>query len=224
MRKFFLLFSVVSISLSLSASLIQQDALFIPAKLGTLQVMHDDNGFRINKDGTSYDVDSFSVDPLLRKMKKEQMKKFLMSGRIMVNQATDGGYTLKSAVNLKGGGPVSGAIAYWVTKSLCWGGVGIAASAAATGIVAATIATAGAGTGAIVAGGCAYGVGVTAAGTASAAAGAAALTAAGVSAATATTAVAATATGAGSAAAVIASIETASVGVSFAFTVCPFLP
>jgi hypothetical protein len=183
--------------------LIQPNGLFIPAKLGTLQVIHDENGFRVNKDGVSYDVDSFSVDSSLRKLKKEQMKKFLVNGRIIVNQASDGGYSLRSAVNLKGGGPISGAIAYWVTKSLCWGGVGIAAGAAVTGIAAATIATAGAGTGAIVAGGCAYGVGVTAAGTASAAAGAAALTAAGVSTTAATTAVAAAATGAGSAAAVI---------------------
>ena len=135
-------------------------------------------------------------------------------GYIAVNQTDDGEYTLRAHIRAPGGGPIAGIVAYWVTKSLCYG----TAAAGATAIVVSTGGLAGAATGAV-AGGAAAAIG----GGAGAAVAGGAIAGGGLAteAALMTTSVV---TNAGGFAAAAAAVEGASTGVGLLFGSCPFLP
>lgn len=230
MRKLLVLL-LSSLSLSLSASLIA------PEKLGDIAVLNCPNGFAVIKDKKIHHLGPEAVDASILKMDFKQRNMYLIKGgSLALNQTNDGDFLLRIAPKLKGAGPISGAIAYWLTKSLCWGGVVTAATAATGGMIAAGIATGGAAVGA------SAGAIATVTGTATAAAGAGiamagggaagavgatiaaggmAATAGGITAATTATAAGATAVGA---AGLVASIETASTAAGFFFTIIPWLP
>lgn len=208
-----------------------------PERLGPLAVVNMPNGFAVLKENKIYAIEADAVDSTLRTMNYKQRAAYMLKGgSLELNQANTNEYTLKSVANLKGGGPISGAIAYWVTKSFCWAGVGAAATAATTAVVVAAVAMGGAAVGAS--------AGAVAATTAAAttgvsigigAAGGGALGAAGASMGAAAIATSASATAAattvttgivtaGGAVGLVASIETASLAAGTAFTLCPFLP
>ncbi len=202
MRNSLLLFSLITTSLS--ASFYSQE------KIGCMRLSCNGNGFFVVKNGKEYKVESSNLDKQLRMMTPEQKILFLKKGHFKIHEI-DGNYFIEASGKLKGGGPVSGAIAYWVTKTLCYG---TAVAAAGTAVIAtggvgaitgaiATAGTLGATAGASVAAGAIAGAGLTG---------------------TATVATAGVITGAGSLAAAAAAVETASLSVSFAFTICPFLP
>jgi hypothetical protein len=194
------------------------------------QIIRDDNGFRIREGQQEHSVRPCFVDPLLKRMKPEQLEKFLGQGnRIRAIRLSDGEHRLQAMVPGKGGGPISGLIAYWATKSLCYGtaaaaattaivttgGTAVAFATGAAATVAAGTVAAGAGTAVVVAG-------VTAAEAAGVVAGGLAATAGMVEgAALATTAVA---TSAGGIAAAVAAVESASFAAGAFFTAIPFLP
>jgi hypothetical protein len=208
-----------------------------PECLGSLALVNMPNGFVVLKENKIHTIEPDCVDAMLRKINYKQRALYILKGGGLVLDQTDTGeYTLQSIGNIKGGGPVSGAIAYWVTKSLCWGGVAAAASVATAGVVAAGIATGGAAIGAS-AGAVATATGVATTGTSLAigaigggAAGAAgaSLVAGGITATAGATAAATTAVTAGATAGgtvgLVAGIETASIGASAFFTLIPFLP
>ena len=194
------------------------------------QLIRDENGFRLSDGKQEQVVQSHFVDPLLKRMSPEQLKIFVEQGnRIRAIRLSNGEHRLQAMVPGLGGGPVSGLVAYWVTKSLCYGTAAAAATTAvvATGGTAVAFATGAAAT--VAAGAVAAG-----AGTAVAVAGVTAEVAAGVvagglvattgmvgGAAMATTAVV---TSAGSVAAAVAAVETASLSVGAFFAALPFLP
>jgi hypothetical protein len=211
-------------------------ALSASESLGKIKLRKDALGFSVIKDGVRSPIEAVSVDPLLRTLSVKQLQKFSKNGKIKIKQANTGEYSLSAQGNIKGGGPISGAIAYWVTKSVCWGGVATAATAATAGVVAAGVATGGAAIGAS-AGAIASATGAATAATsiavgglgggaasavgATIVAGGISATAAGTAAATTATAAAATALGA---AGLVAGIESASLSACAAFTLIPFLP
>ena len=231
MRKILLLSLLSFAVVSLSAEL------YIPrGDLGKLEVSYKDGFVIHNKDeGIDYIVQGYHLDATLREMSSENRQAFMRVGLLKVGRLSDGEYTLEAHGSLKGGGPISGAIAYWVTKSLCWAGVGATAAVATTAVITAAVATGGAAvgasagaiaattaaatTGAGVAVG-AMGGGAAGAVAASMAASAIATSAAATATVTAATTGAAIAGGVG----VVASIETASLAAGTAFTLCPFLP
>lgn len=115
-------------------------------------VGHTGEYFTVTEHDRSYKVGRESLDGTLKNVNKANMAMFMKKGRVSAHKTSDGSYVLRGHVNGLGGGPISGAIAYWVTKCTMYG----TAAAAATGLVAtgvgAGVALAGAGTGAALVG------------------------------------------------------------------------
>lgn len=175
-----------------------------------MQIHKNKHGFSILKNGTKTNVHSFDVDKDIRSLSRMKLK--TIKHTLVANRMNNGDYALRMQPNLQGGGVIAGAIAYWATKTLCYG----TAVAAAGGAVVATGGTAGAVTGAL-----------TAAGTMGASTGVTVVSGAIAGAGLTTEAVTATAAvigGSGGVAAAMASIETASLGMASIFTAIPFLP
>jgi|SRR6185503_18847245 len=194
-------------------------------------VTHGKSGFKVN----GQKVNSFDLSGDLRGVSsKRDLKNIFATGKALRVSRIGNNYALDTQSRVKGGGPISGYIAYWVTKSLCYGGLAGAAgagltAAAAVALPAGTVGTAmapaiaayvgaagtnaavGAAAGAAMAAPGAALVGTVVAGNAAAATGVA-LVAGEVA-----TTVAATG-------GIIASIETASLGAGLFFSGIPFLP
>lgn len=107
-------------------------------KLGAVQLEKDDKGFHILQNGKKTPVNSYDVDPLLRKMNCDQLKAFQKHGYVTGKKLSNGEYTIKAHVRGLGGGPICGAIAYWITKSAMYGTAGVVGATAVTGVVAAS--------------------------------------------------------------------------------------
>jgi hypothetical protein len=134
------------------------------------QVIRDEHGFRVFDGQQEHMVKPYFIDSLLKRMNPEQIQRFIEHGNhIRAIRLSNGEYRLQAMVPVKGGGPISGAIAYWVVKSLCYGTAVVAAgtvvvatggaAGAAVGAVAAA-STLGAGAGATVVGGAIAGAGL----------------------------------------------------------------
>ena len=191
---------------------IPQSSVSAPSSLGEIRLFHDDQGFHVEQKDEITFVENCWVDPILQDASNEDLEEYLTSGRIFVSQMDSGEFSLRTKLCLKGSGPIAGMIAYWATKTLCYGtavagaagavvATGGAAGAAAGAMAAAS--TAGASTAAVVVGGAIAGGGLA------------------TEAAMATTAVV---TSAGGLAAAAAAVETASLGALGFFTAIPFLP
>lgn len=123
--------------------LIEKGSVFVPNKLGTLELSHGKKGFCVHKDDKKHVIQKYFTDPVVRNVTKEQLKRFLEVGYLSLNQMDNGEFSLKANGRINGGGPLLGSAAYWVTKSLCYA-VGITAvGVTAGGAVAAVVATGG---------------------------------------------------------------------------------
>jgi hypothetical protein len=109
--------------------------IFVPERLGSLELYHNDKGFSIYHDNNKHDVKKYHVDPMLRNINKKQLKGFLKNGYLSVNQMDDGEYSLKAKGRINGGGPIFGAFMYSVTKTICY-----SAALATTGTLVVTTA------------------------------------------------------------------------------------
>jgi len=109
----------------------------VPERLGELDLYHSKKGFYVRQDDTKHIIKKCFTDPILRDVTKTQLKSFLTAGYLTINQMDSGEYSVRAKMRLNGGGPILGTIAYWVTKSLCYG-----TAVAAVGTV--TVATGGA--------------------------------------------------------------------------------
>jgi hypothetical protein len=114
---------------------IKPSSVFIPERLGSLQLHHNKDGFHVINDGQKHQIKKYFVDKTVRDINKEQLKAFLLNGYISVNQMNDGEYSLKANHRLNGGGPIFGTFAYWLTKSLCYGAIlaGVGTATVVTG-------------------------------------------------------------------------------------------
>lgn len=186
-------------------------------------VLHDKDGFSVNGKRVS-DAD---VSKDLRGISGGSLRKLFAKDKALHVERLGSGYKINSRERLNGGGPISGWIAYWVTKSVCYGGIGgaavagaatvatIAAPAAATA-VAANLAGAGAGlaVASVIPGTATAGatlVGSVVVANAAVATGAAIATAE-------------LATTAAAAGGLVAAVETTSTGIGLFFASLPFLP
>lgn len=95
-------------------------SVFVPARLGKLDLFHGKKGFSVLKDNQRIAIEKYNTDKLIRNMTREQLIAFLSVGYVSINQMSDGQYSLKADGRLNGGGPILGAIAYWVTKVVCY--------------------------------------------------------------------------------------------------------
>lgn len=131
------------LSLPTFPSSLPQRNIFAPTALGKIALEHRKGNFFVVKDKEKFQVGKENLDKQLRSLTKQQVTKLAEMGLLSVNQLSDGSYTVKATGKLKGGGPVTAAALYWITKSLCWGGVGAVASGAALGVGAAIVSTGG---------------------------------------------------------------------------------
>lgn len=95
--------------------------LFIPERLGNIDLFHSEKGFYVIKEDKSHEVKKYFTDPLIRNMSKKQLRTFLDNGYLSVNEMNDGEYSLQAKGRIKGGGPILGTAAYWTTKVICYG-------------------------------------------------------------------------------------------------------
>lgn len=213
MLQFIHILLLASISLCASETIqLKSSSVFVPTRLGSLVLLHSEDGFSVLRDGKMHKVQRCFVDPVLRNITTSGLKRFQEAGYIAVSQLDNDEFALRARVRGLGGGPITGAIVYFATKAICYG----TAVAAAGGAVVATGGLAGALSGALVT---ATTVGTTAgtslvAGTIAGAgltAEAGALTASVVA-------------SAGTIGAAVAVVESASVSAGLFFTAIPFLP
>ena len=86
------------------------------------QVIRDENGFRVFDGQQEHTVQPCFVDSLLKRMSPEQIQRFVEHGNhIRAIRLSDGEYRLQAMVPVKGGGPISGVIAYCATKAIGFG-------------------------------------------------------------------------------------------------------
>ena len=99
---------------------------FVPRRLGNLELVHDSDGFQVRSDRQIVAVKKHLLDKALRSMNPEQLKSFLENnGYIAVNES-DGEYSLTGRVRGLGGGPISGFVAYAITKTFGYTGTAVA--------------------------------------------------------------------------------------------------
>jgi hypothetical protein len=134
---------------------IQPFSVKVPERLGNIDLYHGRKGFYVRQDDKKQTIKKYFTDPILRDITKTQLRAFLANGYLTLNQMDDGEFSLKAKGRMVGGGPLFGAAAYWITKSLCYGTI-----AAGTG--AAVITTGGAIAGAVAGGAAAGGAGTVA--------------------------------------------------------------
>jgi hypothetical protein len=120
-----------------------KSSVMAPERLGNVVLCHDDDGFSVIKDDKSYPVKNYWVDKSIRNIDTQTLKAFLAKGYLALNQMSDGEYTINSKVRALGGGPITGAILYSLTKGTCYG-VGVAAlgtsvAAVGTGLAGAAV-------------------------------------------------------------------------------------
>jgi len=107
-------------------------------------VMRDDTGYKVLDRGRWNQVKSYDVDPALRKMSPEQLRKYFAAGcKIRASRCSNGDYILRAFVPGKGGGPVLAGIVYWGVKAIGYGALtGAAVTVAAQAAAAVAVTTA----------------------------------------------------------------------------------
>lgn len=207
----------ISVSMAWASDLETKDfqftrgSLYIPQDLRHMGVIHRNNDFYVKRDGEDCLIPHYHLDKCLQNATTEELTRLTCDGYLSLKRI-GGEYGLTYNARLRGGGPIAGGIAYWLTKTLCYG----TAVAATTTVVVST----GGAAGALSAGGLA--LATSGASTAVTVTGAA-ISGAGLAseAALLTTAVASSAGGVGGA---ITFVESASLGAWALFTSIPFLP
>src|SRR5579863_3625779 len=99
----------------------QPSSLFVPERLGPLELYYGAKEFSVKQDNKTYHVKKYFTDKILYNMTKKELTSFLEDGYLSLNQMDDGEFSLKAKGRVKGGGPIFGSFMYWLTKSLCYG-------------------------------------------------------------------------------------------------------
>jgi hypothetical protein len=100
---------------------IKPSSVFVPEKLGSIDLYHGKNGFYIRQNDEKHLIQKCFTDPMIRNMTPKQLKAFQEVGRFEINQMNDGELSLKAKGRVVGGGPVFGTFMYGLTKTVCWG-------------------------------------------------------------------------------------------------------
>lgn len=130
----------------------------VAKSMSAATVDHTGKYFTVTEGDTSYKIGRESLDNTLRNINSSNLALFLQKGRISAHKLSDGGYMLRGHVNGLGGGPLLAGFSYWCVKTLCWGGVvGAGTAAVVAPVVGAGVALAGGGGAAITTGALATG-------------------------------------------------------------------
>jgi len=102
-----LLFILALLPISLLGSMdISPVNIMAPHTLGAIKLMHQDDVFYVESEGSQHMVPKHQMDPELRKITKKQLEKFLDNGYLSVGKNSANEYTLKAKVRGLGGGPM----------------------------------------------------------------------------------------------------------------------
>ncbi len=104
-----------------------------PYNLSDVKLYHGKKGFVVLHDDEKHVIEKCFMDQTARSITREGLRSFLKTGRFEIRQANDGTFMLNAHHRLTGGGPLFGGFMYWLTKSVCYGGL---AAAAGTSVVA----------------------------------------------------------------------------------------
>lgn len=97
---------------------IQKSSVFIPSSIGKARLIHDTKGFAVKQQGKLHRVNSYDVDPQLRKITPAQLAAFMKNdGRLTLSKIGDKDFGVKLAGNLRGGGPIGAAIGAFLGKA-----------------------------------------------------------------------------------------------------------
>jgi hypothetical protein len=114
---------------------INKSAFMAPRSLVDISLIHENNNFFVEKDGIRQPIQKAFTSPLLRTIKPTQLVALHENGGYLkLKQMSDGEYSLDVLARINGGGPVAGQIAYWITKTLCYGTTAAATTAAVVAI------------------------------------------------------------------------------------------
>ena len=122
---------------------IEQPYVFIPSELDSVELYHSKKGFSVVQDGKTHRIKSYFTDPVIRNIKKVELRDFLSNGYLSLDQMTNGDFSITANSRLDGNGPKLGIAAYWITKSICWGVVVAGTTAAIVGTAGTAIANKG---------------------------------------------------------------------------------
>jgi hypothetical protein len=144
MKKILLLAVLFASSLVKAQSYeIPSQSVFSPEALAVTALIHNEKGFSVATNSGQRQVYNHNIDKTLRNISPDKLEAFTKAGYIAINQLSDGEYSLNAKVRGNGGGPVTAAALYWLTKTTCYSVATTAAGAAvATGVGAAAGATA----------------------------------------------------------------------------------
>jgi hypothetical protein len=136
MLKYFINLSLLSIVISVNGMELSKSCIRAPEKLGTINLAYKPNtGFFIKQNNAIIPINNYDVDPLLRCITPAQLQAFLNKNYIVVNQMSNGDFTLKANGRLLGAGPVAGMCAAWIVRGTMY-------TAGATVVTGAVIASA----------------------------------------------------------------------------------
>ena len=128
-------------------------SVIVPERLGSAKLYHGDKGFYVHHDNKMKRIQKCFTDKMVRNITPEQLQAFAQVGYFTLNKMSDDEYSLRANGRVNGGGPLFGGFMYWATKSVCYGALAAAGSAAVigtggaiVGAVAGTAALGGAGT------------------------------------------------------------------------------
>jgi hypothetical protein len=73
--------------------------------------------FHVRQGGALHKVESYDVDPTLRKIDKSNLAAYLKQGKIGVVKLSDGSFALRSQMQGLGGGILGGNFGFWLGKA-----------------------------------------------------------------------------------------------------------
>lgn len=93
-----------------------------PNRLKSLDILNDEDGFKIIQNSSAYSVKNHQIDKLLLTVhKKKCLEEFLNNGYISVDQLSDGEFSLKSHVRGLGGtGPITAGVVGFLVRFGCY--------------------------------------------------------------------------------------------------------
>ncbi|MDP3889287.1 MAG: hypothetical protein Q8Q25_01950 [bacterium] len=143
-RYFSVLMIMVTAYSGANAMHVDENAVFIPGKLGKLALIHHGKrGFSVESASGSKQIQPCFVDKELRGIPSDRLAKLLaIGGYLSVNKMNNSeDYSVRLQGRVNGGGPLLASAFYWGTKALCYGTFfgGAAAVIPATGGLAAAI-------------------------------------------------------------------------------------
>lgn len=83
-----------------------------------VRLYHNTDGFFVKTHGKKQEIEPAMLDKNLRNINNAQLKALVNNGSLNLNKTSDGSYSLRAHVHGKGGGWLSGIIAYVAVKAV----------------------------------------------------------------------------------------------------------